>query len=497
MANSYWLARFWILRLLGFVYLMAFSVFVFQGIALVGHHGLLPADTQVHALVQQQGAWGAFFSNPTLFVFGISDRAMLGVAIAGAVISLLAVLGFSNAITWFLNWALYMSLDHVGQLFWGYGWENQLLETGFLAIFFCPLLDPRPFPARAPPLPLVWLFRWLTFRVMLGAGLIKLRGDSCWRDLTCLDFHFETQPVPNPLSPWFHHLPHWAHALGVGFNHGVEVVVPFLLFAPKQVRRVAGALVIAFQCTLIVSGNLSFLNWLTLIPAIACFDDELLSRFTLPRMRLRVQKALLQAEPSRAQQVASWSVAALVAVLSVEPVLNLLSKHQAMNTSFGAFELVNTYGAFGSVGRERNELVLEGTRDADPATARWTAYDFKCKPGDPKRAPCWMSPYHYRVDWQIWFSAMGPPDDESGWLIHLIWKLLHNDEGALGLLAGNPFPGEPPRFIRVRWFRYHLQPYSAPTWWTREELGEWLPPLSKDDQRLTGVLEQLGFLPEP
>src|SRR5262245_42599486 len=131
MAGSYWLARFWILRLLGFVYLMAFAVFVFQGIPLVGHHGLLPADVQVHALVAQEGTWGAFFANPTLFVFGISDRAMLCVAIAGAALSLLAVLGFSNSITWFLSWALYLSLDHVGQLFWGYGWENQLLETGF------------------------------------------------------------------------------------------------------------------------------------------------------------------------------------------------------------------------------------------------------------------------------------------------------------------------------------------------------------------------------
>jgi hypothetical protein len=332
---------------------------------------------------------------------------------------------------------------------------------------------------------------------MLGAGLIKLRGDTCWRDLTCLDFHFETQPVPNPLSPFFHHLPHGVHAGGVVFNHGVEVLVPFLLFGPKHLRRIGGALVIAFQTTLILSGNLSFLNWLTLIPAIACFDDELLSRFTLPRMRLRIEKARIQAEPHRAQQISAWALTALVGVLSIEPVLNLLSTHQAMNTSFGAFELVNTYGAFGSVGRERNELILEGTRDANPLTATWTPYEFECKPGDPNRRPCWMSPYHYRLDWQIWFSAMGPPDDESGWLLHLIWKLLHNDAGALSLLDGNPFEGEPPRFIRVRWFRYHLQPYGAPSWWTREELEQWLPPLSKDDERLTTVLEQLGFLPEP
>ena len=157
---------------------------------------------------------------------------------------------------------------------------------------------------------------------------------------------------------------------------------------------------------------------------------------------------------------------------------------------------MNTYGAFGSVGKERNELVFEGTRDADPESAAWTPYEFKCKPGDPARRPCWMSPYHYRLDWQVWFAAMGSPDDEP-WTVHLIWKLLHHDAGALGLLAGDPFHGEVPRFIRVRLFRYHLQPYSAKTWWTREELGEWLPPVSADDPRLRAVLESFGWLPEP
>ena len=496
-SNSYWLARFWLLRLLGLVYLMAFGVFLFQGLPLVGHHGLMPADDFVHRLtVQEGGAWNAFWALPSAFMFGISDGAMMAVAAAGAVIALVAVLGFSNSLSWFVLWALYLSLDHVGQTFWGFGWENQLLETGFLAVFFCPLLDPRPFPVRAPPLPVVWLFRWLTFRVMLGAGLIKLRGDPCWHELTCLDFHFETQPIPNPLTPLFHFLPHWAHAVGVGFNHVVEVGAPFLLFLPKYVRRTGGALVIAFQLTLIASGNLSFHNWLTLIPAIACFDDELLAKLSLPRMRLRVQKALLEAEPSRGHLVSSWALAAVVGVLSIQPVLNLLSPHQAMNTSFDPFELVNTYGAFGSVGRVRNELVFEGTRDEDAEHATWAPYEFKCKPGDPAHRPCWMSPYHYRLDWQVWFAAMGSPDDEP-WTLHLIWKLLHNDEGTLSLLAGNPFPGAPPRFIRVRLFRYHLQPYSAKTWWTREELGEWLPPLSADDERLKTLLEQFGWLPGP
>ncbi len=494
--RTYWLTRFFILRLLGLIYLMAFLVFLFQGLPLIGHHGLMPADRFVERLVAQEGSpFSAFWTLPSGFIFGVSDGAMMAVAWVGAALALLAVLGFSNAISWLLLWGLYLSLDHVGQTFWGFGWENQLLETGFLAAFLCPLLDPRPFPSRAPPVVVVWLYRWLIFRVMLGAGLIKLRGDPCWHELTCLDFHFETQPVPSPLTPFFHFLPHWAHAAGVLFNHGVEVGVPVFVFGPKWVRRAAGALIVAFQLTLIASGNLAFLNWLTLIPALACFDDAVFARLVIPRLALRAKKAALTEEPSTGQRVSAWALAAVVGVLSIQPVLNLLSPNQAMNTSYDPFELVNTYGAFGSVGKVRNELVFEGTRDADPGHATWVPYEFKCKPGDPKRRPCWMSPYHYRLDWQVWFAAMGSPDDEP-WTIHLVYKLLQGDAGALSLLAGNPFPGAPPRFIRVRLFRYHLQPYSAPTWWTREELGEWLPPVSKDDPRLLGAMRQLGWPPE-
>src|SRR6185503_8889056 len=173
--------------------------------------------------------------------------------------------GFANALLLLVLWALYMSYVHVGQDWYGYGWEIQLLETGFLAVFLCPLLDARPFPRRPPPAPVVWLFRWVVVRIMLGAGLIKLRGDPCWQELTCLDTHFETQPLPNPLSPALHAMPHWIHALGVLGNHLAELVAPLFAFGPRRARHVAGLAMFAFQIGLILSGNLSFLNWLTLV----------------------------------------------------------------------------------------------------------------------------------------------------------------------------------------------------------------------------------------
>jgi hypothetical protein len=375
---------------------------------------------------------------------------------------------------------------HVGQLFWGYGWEMQLCETGFLAIFLCPLRTVRPLPARPPPIQVIWLFRWLIARMMLGAGLIKLRGDPCLRDLTCLDYHFLTQPIPNPLSPLFHFAPHWMHAAGVLFNHAAELVAPLFAFGPRVARRIAGTVMIAFQLTLILSGNLSFLNWLTIVPALACFDDELFERWV----------ATSEEAPDRVHGYVGWGVAALVAVLSIQPVLNLLSPHQRMNTSFGAFALVNTYGAFGSVGKERNEIIFEGTSSgADAPDWEWKPYELHCKPGDPERRPCIVSPYHLRLDWQIWFAAMSDVDEEP-WAIHLVWKLLHNDPLALGLLdsRGNPFPDAPPTFIRARLYRYDFAPLGDKAWWRRVPLGVWMPPLSMNDPRLLAVVRGYGWV---
>src|SRR5581483_4956971 len=277
-------------------------------------------------------------------------------------------------------------------------------------------------------------------RVMLAAGLIKLRGDKCWRDLTCLYYHYETQPIPNPLSRRLHFMPHWFHQAGAVFNHLSELGMPWLVFGPRLARHVSGVVLLLFQIFLIVSGNLSFLNWLTIVPIVACFDDGLLARVLPARLVARAERAAREAVPSPAQRVTTWALVALVAMLSVRPVQNLLSHHQAMNTSFDSLELVNTYGAFGTVGRLRPEIVFEGTRDAEPTDdAHWKEYDFPCKPGDVARRPCVVAPYQPRLDWQIWFAAMSSPEHYP-WMLHLVWKLLHDDPGTLGLLATNPFP---------------------------------------------------------
>ena len=496
MTRSYWLTRFLILRLLGVVYLIAFLVLANQVLPLIGRDGLLPAHDYLDRLRQHFGSRSAaVLQIPSLFWLGISDRALLVAAWIGVGLAAVVVAGLANAPLMLLLWALYMSFVNVGQDWYGYGWEIQLLETGFLAVFLCPLVDARPFPRLPPPPAVIWLFRWLIVRIMLGAGLIKLRGDRCWRDLTCLYYHYETQPLPNPVSWWLHFRPHWFQKLGVLFNHAAELAAPWLVVWPRAARLGAGVVMLAFQLTLIVSGNLSFLNWLTIVPILACFDDGLLGRVLPRRLVARAERAAAEAVSSRPQAAVSFVLVAFVAALSIGPVRNLLSPGQQMNTSFDRLALVNTYGAFGSVGRLRPEIVFEGTRDASPGDeSEWRAYEFPCKPGDVLRRPCVCAPYQYRLDWQIWFAAMSTPESYP-WTLHLVWKLLHGDRGALSLLANDPFPEGPPRWIRARRYRYEFAPpgEAGGAWWNRTLVGEWLPPLSVDDERLHRFLRAYGW----
>jgi hypothetical protein len=497
-ADSYWLMRFVMLRLLGCVYAVAFLVAAKQILPLIGSHGLLPVDSFLKQVQHASGSPAAGFVRlPSLFWFAHSDAVLQLAAWIGFVLACVVVAGYANAMVMAALWLLYMSFVHVGQDWYGFGWEIQLLETGFLAIFLCPLLDGRPVPKRAPPVVVLWLFRWLIFRIMLGAAFIKLRGDSVWHDFTALYYHFETQPIPNPLSRWFHFLPHWILQTGVLFNYLAELIAPWFVFYPRSARRVAGVVIVLFQITLIIGGNLSFLNWLTIIPALACFDDGFWAKL-LPRALVNraPTTTATTAQPSRPMQRAAWMVAAIVCVMSVQPVINLISPRQIMNTSFNPLDLVNTYGAFGRVGRERLNVVFEGT-DADVPDARavWKAYPYQALPVTLNRMPRQIAPYQPRLDWQMWFAAMGTPD-KYPWTLHLVWKLLHNDPGTLSLFGENPFPEKPPRYIRAMLYRYQFARPGNPegNWWQREELKLWLPPMSAADPRLLDFLKQAGWL---
>jgi hypothetical protein len=431
----------------------------------LGERGLLP----VPEFLARRG----FRSAPSVFQLRYSDGLAVGLAWAGVGLSALALAGLSERFgtpvsmaVWFCLWALYLSFVNVGQTWYAFGWETLLLEAGFLAVFLGAA-------GTEPPEVVVWLYRWLLFRVMFGAGLIKMRGDPCWRELTCLYYHYETQPLPNPLSWLLHRSPALVHKAGVLFTHLVQLVVPFGYFLPAPGSWVAGGLTVLFQGSLILSGNLSWLNHLTLVLAIACFDDRALS--WLP---VDVPAVGPRALP---HEVLVWGLLALVVVLSWRPVRNLFRRRQLMNASFEPYHLVNTYGAFGSITRKRFEIVIEGCRDPNPGPgSEWREYEFKAKPGHLDRRPPIVAPYHLRLDWLMWFAAMGSYHGHP-WFVPLLVKLLEGDRAVLRLLArdGNPFPDGPPAVVRARLYLYRFttpdERRETGRWWEREKVGEYVP----------------------
>jgi hypothetical protein len=465
-APDYWLARLLIERALAGIYLLAFLVTKNQFPALLGDRGLLP--------IRRLTSMTSFREAPSVFHFYYSDRFLLAVSWVGIGLATATVLGVPQAgpawvsmVTWLAMWMLYLSIVNVGQTFYAFGWESILLEAGFLAIFLGPSTSP-------PPVLVLWLCRWLLFRIEFGAGLIKLRGDRCWRDLTCLYYHHETQPMPNPLSWHFHNLPRWVHKLEVAGNHVVQLVVPFGLLAPQPVAGVAALTIIVHQSWLVLSGNFSWLNVVAISLAVAGFNDDQLRRL-LPL----VHGPLSSAPAWHTGIVVALAVA--FGVMSYWPIRNMLSRHQRMNASFNRLHLVSTYGAFGHITRTRYEVVLEGTDVAEPdESTTWKEYELKGKPGDPMVRPRQVAPYHLRLDWLMWFAAMSNPLAHR-WLLTLIEKLLVNDPPTIRLLRHNPFSDKAPALIRATLFQYRFttreERRQTGAWWVRTRVGEYLPPL--------------------
>lgn len=468
-APDYWLARMVVLRGIGAVYLVAFLVAHNQFRALLGSRGLLPVPRFLERVSVREA--------PSIFHLHYSDRFLGGVTWTGVVLATAVVLGlpergplWMSVLIWLVLWALYLSIVNVGRIFYSFGWESLLLEAGFLAAFLGT-------SRVAPPLPMIWLLRWLVFRLEFGAGLIKMRGDRCWRDLTCLHHHHETQPMPGPLSRWFHLLPGRVHKVEVLANHVTQLVVPFGLFAPQPVAGIAGVAIVVTQVWLVLSGNFSWLNVLTIVLAASAFSNDALARWVPVS-----PPVTFDATPLWFTAVVA-ALTVLVVGLSWWPVRNMVSRRQVMNSSFNRLHLVNAYGAFGSVTRVRREIVIEGTDEAEPGPGTaWREYEFKGKPGDVRRRPPQIAPYHLRLDWLMWFAALSPGYAEP-WFVPFLAKLLDNDPPTLRLLRSNPFPDRPPTYVRARVYRYRFttrrERRETGAWWARELIGEYLPPVAR------------------
>ncbi|MFJ9537428.1 lipase maturation factor family protein [Streptomyces sp. NPDC101225] len=468
-APGYWLSRLVLQRALAGLYLVAFLTAALQFRALMGERGMLPVPRHLERVRFRQA--------PSLFQLHYSDRFFAACAWTGCAVSAALLAGadsrlplWAGMVLWLVPWALYLSIVNVGQTWYAFGWESLLLEVGFLAVFLGN-------DEVAPPLVILLLLRWILFRVEFGAGLIKMRGDACWRKLTCLDFHHETQPMPGPLSWFFHHLPRPLHRVEVAANHVTQLVVPVLLFTPQPVATAAASLMVVTQLWLVLSGNFAWLNWITIVLAVSALELPAGAPSSVPAAPLWYEILVL-------------AVAAALLALSYRPVRNMLSRRQVMNRSFDPLHLVNTYGAFGSVSRLRHEVVIEGTDESVPREdSDWREYEFKGKPGDPHRWPRQFAPYHLRLDWLMWFAALSP-SYAGAWFGVLVERLLENDRATLRLLRRCPFPPDaPPRYIRARLFRYEYTSWRelrrTGACWERTFVREYLPPT-----RLAGAAQR-------
>ncbi|MFQ5451550.1 MAG: lipase maturation factor family protein [Nitrospinaceae bacterium] len=486
---AYFLVRRLFLALLGIIYFIAFVSFWVQAEGLVGTDGILPMARFLEAVRENTGL-ERYWLLPTLFWLDAGDGFLNFLCLAGAGLSLCAGAGYFPALALFFSWLFYLSLVVAGREFMAFQWDSLLLQMGFLAIFLAPFrIRPRRAGEPEPSLLVLFLYRVLFFQVMFSSGMAKwMSGDPSWRNATALQYHYETQPLPTWGGWYAHQLPAWFQDFSVGCVFVIQVAVPFLIFAPRRIRWAAFWILTGFQGLIMITGNYGFFNLLTLALCLLLLDDACLKRW-LPRPWVS------GTEPARRRprepRVKTLLVAVLAATLLFLTVTLQLAPLVDRNISIPRiaqtlyqwirpFYIVNGYGLFAVMTTKRREIIIEGSRDAQ----NWKSYEFKWKPGNLKMAPAFVAPHQPRLDWQMWFAALGSYR-QNPWLINLMMRLLQGSPTVLGLLAHNPFPGHPPRFIRAVVYRYWFTDFPGwradGSWWRREWRGLYTPVLQLPD----------------
>ena len=469
-AGSYALASWVFLRLIGVIYLVAFTSLAVQIRGLLGRNGLLP----VVELLSTRRHWGVarYWSWPTLCWWFSSDRGLVALCCTGVVLACLLIFGVAPIPVLVLLWILYLSLFNVGRLFLCYQWDILLLEAGFLAVFLAPAEMWPSFPPRwAPPALSVWLFWWLLFRLMFWSGAVKMRsGDLSWRTFSALKFHYETQPLPTPLAWYARQLPDRVHQAATLLVLLIELGAPFLILGPDSLRYTAAATFMILMLLIQLTGNFAFFNLLGFALSLLLLDD----RVWLAGLRLLTYSPAFEVLPTPAISVAaSCAAAILIGILSIESVVRLVWVNvqwpRALARWFDLlepFHLVNNYGLFAVMTTWRPEIIVEGSNDG----RSWLAYEFKFKAGDVCRAPRFVAPHQPRLDWQMWFAALGA-NPSNTWLERFLQRLKEGSPEVLVLLAKNPFPNSPPRFVRTVQYDYRFTTFSqrrkTGAWWVR------------------------------
>lgn len=482
---EYYLTRWLFLRLLGVTYLIAFISLWTQIGGLVGSNGILPAQEYLEA-VQMQIGHERYRLFPTLCWLNASDGFLHLLCGCGTLLSVLLIFGVAPTYALIGLWAFYLSLTTIGQDFLSFQWDVLLLETGFLAIFFAPSRILPKVSRESPPSPMVlWLLRWLLFRLMFASGVVKLvSGDETWRNLTALNYHYETQPLPTWISWYVHQLPDWFQTISVVGMFAIELAVPFLIFAPRRLRFVACAAFLALQLVIIATGNYCFFNLLTIVLCIPLLDDTFFRDFRLKGMFSRFKAPQTAVMNWRYRKVGITVLTVVVILVSGIQIVgmfrrgaNIPAPAQHVLNWASSFRTINSYGLFAVMTTSRPEIVVEGSNDRQT----WVEYPFTWKPGDLRQRPRWVAPHQPRLDWQMWFAALGNYRTNR-WFMEFIERLLQGSPEVLGLLEENPFPKAPPQYIRAVLYEYHFTDFDTKraegTWWRRERKGLYLPEVS-------------------
>lgn len=490
---SHLLVRWTFLRALGFIYLVAFVSLWTQINGLIGSNGILPADEfmkGVRLQVEQQSiGMERYRLLPTLCWWSASDASLRLQCAAGTLLALLVIAGIAPAPCLFLLWLIYLSLATVCRVFLGFQWDNLLLEVGFLAILLAPWrLLPRPALEAPPSRLVVWLFRLLLFKLMFQSGCVKLlSGDPTWRDLSALAVHYETQPLPTWIGWYAHQLPLWIHKVSCVGIFIIELAVPFLFFAPRRLRIAGAAITALLQVVILLTGNYTFFNWLTLALCLTLLDDFALEKFApgplrtflpFPASRFTSQRLLLW------RRAATFPLGAVIISITALQLVAMFGARwpwfkpvAAAHQWLAPLRSFNSYGLFAVMTTHRPEIVLEGSHDG----INWLPYEFKHKPGDVTRRPGFVAPHQPRLDWQMWFAALGNWQ-QNPWLLNLATRLSRGSPEVIALLEKNPFPDQPPRFIRATLYDYRFtdlaERKATGAWWRRKPTGQYLPPLS-------------------
>lgn len=486
---SHILVRWLFLRGLGFIYFVAFASFSVQSLGLIGEHGILPAHLFLKDARETLGAF-PFLSCPTLFWFNCSDTAIRLLAGSGIVFSLLVILGVCTGPLLICLWLIYLSIVTVGGDFMSFQWDVLLLETGFLAIFLShyklvelPAKNETsatgyPQPSRA----VIWLLRFLLFKLMLSSGVVKiLSGDLAWHDFTALQYHYWTQPLPTPLGWLAAQFPGWYQKLCVAIMFFIELVVPFFIFVPGKARLCAASLMAFLQVLILLTGNYTFFNLLTILLCLLLLDDSMIVKSKWPPL-LRLWQALTACTTARRggalDKARSAALMSLIAALTIGHNLGFAPEPvKIFAYALSPWYLSNGYGLFAVMTTTRKEIVVEASQDG----INWVPYEFLFKPGNIRRAPPWVAPYQPRLDWQMWFAALGTRRD-SPWFAHFVFRLLQNSPDVKALLLSEPFNGETPKFVRASLYDYQFTSFDelAKTgdWWKRNYVGLFFPEAS-------------------